>query len=217
MAQCIDTRGKSRRPRRAPGEIIPSKITIPEKAIPHVKLVYQLMRENNVTYDELEFRSGILKSTFKAWRVATAYPSLFALEAALGVFGWSLVPVPPLSTLKPETLEKLEDVGMDFRTDNETMGAAIDRHFRELATLALENGNTVVPLRVKPVGGRALVWLKTRLGGLAAVTVFRGSKTLAEATGLAPSQIANLHLNDLVAILEAAGAITPFDARRAAA
>ncbi len=102
----------------------PSKITVPTRAHPLARLVFELMKKTRTTYMELEFVSGLLRSTLKAWRNANV-PSLTSIEAALGVFGWRLVPCPPLDTLPADVREKLEEVGQHFRSDDETFAAAI--------------------------------------------------------------------------------------------
>lgn len=71
----------------------PSKITIPEHCHPMAKVVFAEMRRQGVTYDELEHRAGVLRSTFKAWRKSNR-PGLDTIEAALGALGWSLLPAP---------------------------------------------------------------------------------------------------------------------------
>jgi len=98
----------------------PSKITIPPHAHPLARLVFALMSEYRVTYDTLEFSSGLLRSTTKAWRSSNT-PSLQSIEAALGVFGWSLVPCPPLSDLPPEIQAQCEELGQHFKTDHEML------------------------------------------------------------------------------------------------
>jgi hypothetical protein len=70
-----------------------SKITIPAHCDPRAKVVFAEMRRQAVTYDELEWRSGVLRSTFKAWRKNSA-PGIHTVDAALGALGWSLLPVP---------------------------------------------------------------------------------------------------------------------------
>lgn len=107
----------------------PSRITVPRQAHPLAKLIFELMRRHGKTYDQLEFESGVLRSTFKAWRgggvLRCNVPSLASIEAALGCFGWRLVPVPPLSSLPPETLAAIEEVSLDFLTDDEALAAAV--------------------------------------------------------------------------------------------
>jgi hypothetical protein len=102
----------------------PSKITVPEKANPLARLVFAEMKRQNVTYADLEWESGVLISTFKAWRTASR-PGLASIEAALGALGWTLVPVPRLDRLSPAILDQLDLVGEHFRTDEETFGAAL--------------------------------------------------------------------------------------------
>lgn len=87
---------------RAPVPARPSKITIPDHCDPRAKVVFAEMRRQGVTYDELEHRAGVLRSTFKAWRKNNR-PGLDTIEAALGALGWSLLPVPNLATL-PEDI-----------------------------------------------------------------------------------------------------------------
>jgi hypothetical protein len=71
----------------------PSKITIPERCNPLAKLVFGEMARQGVTYDSLEWSSGVLCSTIKAWRTDNN-PGLLSIEAALGALGWALIPVP---------------------------------------------------------------------------------------------------------------------------
>ncbi|WP_324743076.1 hypothetical protein U8326_06465 [Tsuneonella sp. CC-YZS046] len=107
----------------------PSRVTIPRKAHPLAKLVFELMRRHGKTYDQLEFEAGVLRSTFKAWRGGGALrpnvPSLASVEAALGSFGWRLVPCPPLDSLPSETQAALEEISLDFLTDDEALAAAV--------------------------------------------------------------------------------------------
>ena len=75
------------------------------------KIVFAEMRRQGVTYDELEARSGTLRSTIKAWR-AQNRPNLETIEAALGALGWAVVPVPRMEHLPPEVqtgLDKLAE------------------------------------------------------------------------------------------------------------
>ena len=101
-----------------------SKVTIPAGAHPLARLCFELMRKTNTTYLELEWRSGVLLSSIKAWRSKTV-PSLVSMEAVLGVWGYRLVPTPPLCDLPEEVLAKLEEVGQHFLSDEQTLAAAI--------------------------------------------------------------------------------------------
>jgi hypothetical protein len=83
---------------RHPGKRKVSKITIPDRCHPAVKVVFAEMKRQGVTYDELEYRAGVLKTTFKAWRTHNK-PGLEAMEAALGSLGWSYLPVPSIDHL----------------------------------------------------------------------------------------------------------------------
>ncbi|WP_150103182.1 hypothetical protein [Hyphomicrobium denitrificans] len=89
-----------------------------------MRLVFQLMRDNGKTYDALEWDSGILRSTIKSWRNEKT-PSLQSIEATLGAFGWQLVPVPPLENLPADVRDALDEIGQHFRSDEETLGAAL--------------------------------------------------------------------------------------------
>lgn len=91
-----------------------SKITIPEHCDPRARLVFAEMRRQGVTYDELEWKSGVLRSTFKAWRKANA-PGIHTVDAALGVLGWHLAPIPKLETIPPELRADLEAVAEKHR------------------------------------------------------------------------------------------------------
>ena len=102
----------------------PSRITIPDHCHPLTKVVFMEMKRQNVTYDELEWRAGVLKSSFKAWRRANT-PGLTTVEAALGALGHTLVPVPRLDRLPPHVREIVEEIGQHFRSDEETLGACI--------------------------------------------------------------------------------------------
>lgn len=91
---------------RAEASTRPSKITVPERANPLAKLVFAEMQRQNVTYDSLEWASGVLRCTIKAWRQENK-PGLETIEACLGALGWALVPVPRMDRLPPEIVEGL--------------------------------------------------------------------------------------------------------------
>lgn len=92
---------------RAESSKRPSKITIPERANPLAKLVFGEMQRQSVTYDELEYTSGVLRCTLKAWRSENK-PGLETIEAALGALGWSLVPVPSWDRVPQEIKDGLD-------------------------------------------------------------------------------------------------------------
>jgi hypothetical protein len=87
----------------------PSKVTVPDRCHPLAKAVFAEMQRQAVTYDELEFRSGVLRSTFKAWRTNNR-PGLDTIEAALGALGWHVLPVPRPEVLPPQLRADLEAV-----------------------------------------------------------------------------------------------------------
>lgn len=95
----------------------PSKITIPERCDPRAKVVFAEMRRQGITYDELEHRSGVLRSTFKAWRTNNK-PGLDTIEAALGALNWSLLPVPNLAELPAPVREGLKALSSQWEDEN---------------------------------------------------------------------------------------------------
>lgn len=95
----------------------PSKITVPERANPLARLVFAEMQRQGVTYADLEWKSGVLISTFKAWRTDNS-PGLLSIEAALGALGWSLVPVPAFEHLPAEVREGLAELNEKWRGEH---------------------------------------------------------------------------------------------------
>lgn len=86
-----------------------STITIPERAYPHVKLIYAEMRRQNKTLDDVAEGSGLTRVCLKAWRTKN-YPSLTGAEAALGFLGFEFVPIPTARALPPEIVEALKPI-----------------------------------------------------------------------------------------------------------
>lgn len=84
-------------------------VTIPERAGPHVKLVFAEMQRQGFTYDELAWQSGVLRPTLKAWRLKNA-PSLQNIEAALGVLGFDFVPIPREKAIPKEIAAELKPI-----------------------------------------------------------------------------------------------------------
>lgn len=91
----------------------PSRITVPARCHAAVKVIFAEMKRQSITYDELEYRSGVLKSTFKAWRTNNR-PGLETTEAALGALGWAYLPVPTLSQLPPSIREGLQALAAEW-------------------------------------------------------------------------------------------------------
>jgi len=108
----------------------PSTITVPQRANPLAKLVFAEMRRQGVTYSELEWRAGVLASTFKAWRGQSA-PGLASIEAALGALGWALVPVPKLETFSPEVRASLTELSRKFDRDESRILACAMQAWKE--------------------------------------------------------------------------------------
>jgi len=84
------------------------------------------MRDHGVTYSEMRSRSGVLPTTLKSYRREKT-ASLQSIAALLGAFGHALVPIPSLASLSQETLDAIEDVSLDFVSDNDVLAAAMLR------------------------------------------------------------------------------------------
>ena len=80
-----------------------SRVTIPQHVNPLVAFIFAELRRQNVSYDELSWRSGVLRSTVKAWR-KTNTPHATSLEAALGALGWQLTVAPAADRTLPDGL-----------------------------------------------------------------------------------------------------------------
>lgn len=91
----------------------PSRISVPLRANPLAKLVFHEMQRQGVTYFDLEMDSGVLTSTFKAWRTDNA-PGLASIEAALGALGWALVPVPRMDRIPAHIKEGLDALNAEW-------------------------------------------------------------------------------------------------------
>jgi hypothetical protein len=90
-----------------------SRVTIPTRCHPAAKLLFQLMKEQRVTYDELSHYSGVNVTTFKSWRNEKK-PSLENLEACLGVLGWRFLPVPGLDKVPPELRGRIVELAREW-------------------------------------------------------------------------------------------------------
>lgn len=124
----------------------PSKITVPEKANPLARLVFAEMKRQSVTYDELEWRAGVLRCTIKAWRNENR-PGLESIEAALGALGWALVPVPRMDRVPAEIAAGLEALREKWAREEPLL-----HHLLASACLApiLVDGATVETVDVVP-------------------------------------------------------------------
>lgn len=89
-------------------------VSVPERAGPHVKLVFAEMARQGFTYDEVEERSGVLRPTLKAWRYKNA-PSLQNIEAVFGVLGFDFVPIPRPAVLPREVVAELQPIADRLR------------------------------------------------------------------------------------------------------
>jgi len=114
----------------------PSRITIPKHCHPAVKIVFSEMRRQGLSYEEVEHRSGVLKTTIKQWRCHNA-PGLDTLTAVLGALSWDLAPIPPAEVLTPEVRAQLARLAVKHGLDEE---ALLSQLVREVANRPL---NTV--------------------------------------------------------------------------
>lgn len=118
----------------SPTYVRTSKITVPKRCHPAAKIVFAEMKRQGVTYDELEWRSGVLRSTFKAWRTQNA-PSLDTLSAALGALGWEFLPCPPVDALSPAVRDGIQQLADEHGVDEDAVLTAL---LREVAHRPLE-------------------------------------------------------------------------------
>lgn len=65
---------------------------IPEHGHPLVRFIFEQMNKQQVTYREVEQRSGVAVPTMKQWQ-DRANPNLLNIEAVLNVLGYTLLPV----------------------------------------------------------------------------------------------------------------------------
>lgn len=94
----------------------PSRVTVPERCHPMAKVVFAEMQRQGVTYDQLEWDSGVLRSTFKAWR-KDKNPGLITLEAVMGALGWSVVAVPRQDMLPPALQAQLDAMASEWQRE----------------------------------------------------------------------------------------------------
>lgn len=132
-----------------------SRITIPERCHPLAKFLFAEMRRQAVTYDELEHRSGVLRTTFKSYRTNNR-PGLETMEAALGALGWSLLPVPRRETLPALLRADLEAIATKYALDElpvlQFIAACSDYGWRMNLENRVEHGS----LRPSPITAQAL-------------------------------------------------------------
>lgn len=88
-------------------------VTIPERVGPHVKLVFAEMRRLNYTYGDIEYKSGVIKPTIKAWRYKNR-PSLDNIEAVLNVLGYDYLPIPRAEIIPPDIERHLKPLAVEL-------------------------------------------------------------------------------------------------------
>lgn len=87
----------------------PTKVTVPERVSPFVKLLFSEMQRRNVIYDEVEEGSGVRRAALKAWRHKNR-PNLDSIEAALGFMGFEFVPLPQARVLPEAIVAELRPI-----------------------------------------------------------------------------------------------------------
>jgi hypothetical protein len=118
----------------------PSKISVPEHAHPAVRLMFGEMARQRVTYQEMEFRSGVLVSTQKSWRNEKT-PSFRAIEATLGALGWAFVPVCANRRVPAWVLRELDDIAARWNQEDPLLHTLLARTCGA-PIAALGGGNT---------------------------------------------------------------------------
>ncbi len=127
----------------------PSRITVPPRAHPLARFIFAEMNRQGCTYDAMEYYSGVQRSTFKAWR-QTNLPGLDTIEAAAGVLGWSVLPVPSAKSLPVELRTDLEAIAAKHETSLpciEFIAAAVGREPGTRAPLSTARGRLVSTMR----------------------------------------------------------------------
>lgn len=76
-------------------------------ANPLCKMVFAEGRRQRVTYDEIDFRSGVLRGTIKHWRKGVNC-RFGTIEAVLGALGWDIAVRPSAETIPAGLRQDLE-------------------------------------------------------------------------------------------------------------
>jgi hypothetical protein len=169
----------------------PSLITVPERAHPIAKLIFAEMKKQGKTYSELEFESGVLVTTTKAWRQHSR-PSIESAEAALGALGWSLVPVPRMDRLPEKLQSGIARLSTEWIKEEPILGELLAEMCQ--APIIARSGRLESFVRLRdPIGG--ILVLRVEQG--AGVTV----EDISRSTGLELSQVARLSPSDRAEIL----------------
>lgn len=91
-----------------------SRVTIPERVGPEVKLFFGTMREQGRVMQDVATASGVRLAAFKAWRHRNQ-PSWISLSAALSSLGFQFTAVPALEILPPELAGDLAALAAKMR------------------------------------------------------------------------------------------------------
>lgn len=95
----------------------PSTIKVPTGGVsPVVKLIFEEMRRQGVRYQDIEDKSGVQRTTLKAWRSKNA-PSLTNIIAVLDVLGWDFVPIPRDRVLDADVIAVLKPAAEHISLD----------------------------------------------------------------------------------------------------
>jgi hypothetical protein len=172
-----------------------SNITIPTHAHPLAKLVFAEMNRQGKTYLDVEWESGVLVTTIKAWRTHSR-PSIETIEACLGCLGWSLIPVPRMKRLPEQLQAELEEIAQCWKLEEPVLS--------ELLAICCKAPSIA---RTDRMIGR--VRLSSPVNHATEITVYRTDGTsdddIAESTGFTLDQIADLDPSDRAAILREMG------------
>lgn len=113
---------KPQRPRRKN----PRCVTVPNGVSAHVRLVFEEIARQMLTYDTVAEISGFQRASLKAWRRKNA-PGLGSLEAVLGALGFAFVPTPALEVLPPELAGEITALAIKFGQNiPQTWSALVD-------------------------------------------------------------------------------------------
>ncbi len=168
-----------------------SHITVPKQGHPIAKLIFAEMKKQNKSYSALEWESGVLVTTAKAWRTHSR-PGLETAEAALGALGWSLVPVPRMERLPKKLQAELERLSSEWATDEPLLNLLLAEMCK--APFIARSGRMEHYVRLRqPIGGILAVKVEPSKGATFG--------DIAKSTGLAIWQAARLSHGDRTEIL----------------
>jgi hypothetical protein len=172
-----------------------SLVTIPDHAHPLAKLVFAEMRRQGKTYLDMEWESGVLVTTIKAWRTHSR-PSIETIEACLGCLGWSLVPVPRMKRLPEQLQAELEEIAQSWKLEEPVLNELLAIVCR--APTIARTGRMIGRVRLCSPVNHATEIAVYRTDGTA-------DEDIADSTGFTLEQVADLDPADRAAILREMG------------